>query len=72
VDISEHGLKFASEVELPVNTVLGLRLDLEEHLYRLEGEVRRSANEDTHYAGVMIDDDCADFNAWTDYFKFDF
>ena len=40
IDVSEEGMQFSSELDLPVNTRLGLRLDLETSLYRLEGEVR--------------------------------
>ena len=40
VDISETGMKLLANLQIPVATRLGLRLDFHTHLYRLEGEVR--------------------------------
>ena len=35
VDVSEEGMQFSSELDIPVNTRLELRLDLETSLYQL-------------------------------------
>jgi hypothetical protein len=71
IDVSESGMKVATAIPIPVSTRLGLRLDVASHLYRLEGEVRWSRDEDQHYVGLLIDDDSADIVAWTRMFELD-
>ena len=72
VDVSEGGMKVASELNIPVETVIGLRLDLASVLYRLEGEVRWCKDEDRHYVGLLLDQDCPDFINWTRMFQLGF
>ncbi len=72
VDVSEAGMKVASALDLPVDTVVGLRLDLSSRLYRLEGEVRWCRNEDQHYVGLLIDENSPDYVNWTHMFQLDF
>jgi hypothetical protein len=72
VDVSECGMKVETEMELPIATRLGLRLDLESELYRLEGEVRWCDDSATHYVGLMIDENSPDFVSWTRMFQLDF
>ena len=72
VDVSESGMKVSSDLNIPIKTVLGLRLDLSHVLYRLEGEVRWCKTEGKHYVGLLIDEDSADFVNWTRMFQLDF
>jgi hypothetical protein len=72
IDVSEGGMKVATELDIPVETILGLRLDLSSVLYRLEGEVRWCKDEGKHYVGVLIDEDSPDFLSWTKMFQLDF
>lgn len=72
VDVSEAGMKVASDLDIPVATVLGLRLDLSSVLYRLEGEVRWCKDEGTHYVGLLLDEESADYANWTRMFQLDF
>ena len=71
IDVSESGMKVATAMAIPVATRLGLRLDVASRLYRLEGEVRWAREENQHYVGLLIDDDSADFVAWTRMFELD-
>jgi len=72
VDVSEGGMKVATDLDIPVETVLGLRLDLSSVLYRLEGEVRWCRNEEKHYVGLLLDEDSPDYVNWTRMFQLDF
>ena len=65
-------MKVASEYDLPLDTILGLRLDLASVLYRLEGEVRWCKTEGKHYVGLLIDENSPDFLSWTHMFQLDF
>lgn len=64
LDVSEHGLKVSTAMLLPPATVLGLRLDLSSVLYRLEGEVRWCLDDDGCRAGLLLDQESPDFDAW--------
>ena len=72
VDVSESGMKVESDLDIPVATVLGLRLDLSSVLYRLEGEVRWCQDEGKHYVGLLLDEDSPDYANWTRMFQLDF
>ena len=72
IDVSEAGMKVASDVSFPVATILGLRLDLADTLYRLEGEVRWCNREERHYVGLLLDQDSPDIVNWTRMFQLDF
>jgi len=72
VNVSEGGMKVSSDLDIPVETVLGLRLDVSSVLYRLEGEVRWCKTEGQHYVGLLIDENSADFINWTRMFQLDF
>jgi hypothetical protein len=72
VDVSENGMKVETQMEIPIKTKLGLRLDLASVLYRLEGEVRWCKNEEAHYIGLLIDEDSPDLIPWTRMFQIDF
>lgn len=72
VDVSEVGMKVESDMDIPVATVLGLRLDLSSVLYRLEGEVRWCKDEGKHYVGLLLDEDSPDYIHWTRMFQLDF
>ncbi|MBT4492190.1 MAG: PilZ domain-containing protein [Gammaproteobacteria bacterium] len=72
VDVSEVGMQVESDLDLPPETVLGLRLDLSSVLYRLEGEVRWCREEGKHYVGLLIDEESPDFVNWTRMFQLDF
>lgn len=69
VDVSEHGMKVKSSMDLPVSTRLGMRLDMASQLYRLEGEVRWSKEEGLHYIGLLIDTESADYVPWSRMFQ---
>ncbi len=72
VDLSENGMKVESTLDIPVETVLGLRLDMASVLYRLEGEVRWCNTESKHYIGLLIDEQSPDYINWTRMFELDF
>jgi hypothetical protein len=72
VDFSESGMKVQTDLDIPIKTRLGLRLDLASVLYRLEGEVRWCKDEGTHYVGLLIDNESPDFIPWTRMFQLDF
>ncbi len=72
VDVSEHGMKLCTVLAVPVNTVLGLRLELSDTLYRLQGEVRWVRDEGMHYLGLMLHQDSPDYPAWNEMFKLDY
>jgi hypothetical protein len=69
IDVSEEGMQFSSELDLPVNTRLGLRLDLETSLYRLEGEVRWAREDGQYCVGLLLDTESPDFVSWTRMFQ---
>ena len=72
IDVSESGMQVESDLKLPPATVLGLRLEFAEALYRLEAEVRWSFENGKHYSGLVLDEDSADFVNWTRMFQIDF
>lgn len=72
VDVSEGGMQVQSDLVLPPATILGLRLEVSEVLYRLEAEVRWSRENGKHYCGVMLDEASADYITWTRMFEIDF
>ena len=72
VDVSECGMKVATGMAFPVDTVLGLRLDLPTQLYRLEGSVRWSGKDETLNIGLLLNEQSQDFGAWTKMFQLDF
>ena len=51
---------------------LDLRLDLQTQLYRLEGRVRWSREDESFNVGLLINDQSQDFSAWTEMFELDF
>ena len=72
VDVSGNGMKMASGMHIPVDTVLGLRVDFPSHLYRLQGQVRWVRDDNEHYVGVLLDDvESPDIDAWTRLFDLD-
>ena len=72
VDVSEGGMKVASRMDIPVQTVVSLRLDMSSILYRLEGEVRWCSEQGDHYLGLSLDQASPDFVNWTRNFQLDF
>lgn len=69
LDVSEYGMKVVIGVTVPVDSRLGLRLDLTSDLYRLEGEVRW-INE-SGQLGLQLDEDSPDFINWMRMFELD-
>ena len=72
VDVSEEGMQVETDMELPVSTVLGLRLDVASTLYRLEGEVRWAREDGNYYMGLLLDKESPDFISWARRFRLDF
>ena len=72
MDVSEDGMKVVSEMDLPVDTLLGLRLDLETHLYRLQAQVRWSNDEGNFHVGLLLNQDSQDLQDWNKMFQIDF
>ncbi len=72
LDVSENGMCVATQMDLPVNTVLGLRLDLPTQLYRLQGEVRWCRENNDFNIGLLLNDESQDMRAWTEMFQLDF
>jgi hypothetical protein len=71
VNVSEIGMRVSAGICLPVATRVGLRLDFDAHLYRLEGEVRWTNNDGEYCAGLAIDPTSPDYLAWTQMFELD-
>ena len=71
VDVSETGMKVTMTVKVPAKTHLGLRLDMNSHVFRLEGEVRWAKNDGQVMVGVLIDQDSPDYKKWTEMFELD-
>ncbi len=69
VDVSAFGMKVSMNVSVPVNTHLGLRLDMDEEIYRLEGDVRWSKQGDRTFVGLEIDPNSPDFTKWVRLFS---
>ncbi|MDK1023480.1 MAG: PilZ domain-containing protein [Gammaproteobacteria bacterium] len=69
LDVSQNGLKLVTGLLLPPATVLGLRLDLSSVLYRLEGEVRWCLDDHGCRAGLLLDRESPDFDAWIRMFE---
>jgi hypothetical protein len=69
VDVSESGMKVTMSVKVPAKTHLGLRLDLNSDVFRLEGEVRWTRNEGEMMVGVLIDKDSPDYQKWIQMFE---
>lgn len=72
VDVSETGMCVMTDMEIPVDTVVGLRLDLPTALYRLEGRVRWSVEYERYNIGLLLSEQSQDFNSWTKMFQLDF
>ncbi len=72
VDVSENGMRVATNMSIPVRTLLSLRLDLPDQLYRLEGEVRWSREDESYNVGLLLSDQSQDFHAWMERFQLDF
>ncbi len=71
IDVSENGMKVATELAIPVRTRLGLRLDLSSMVYRLEGEVRWSKDDGMKYIGLLLDTQSQDIICWNRMFQMD-
>ena len=56
-------MKVRTDLPIPVDTIVSLRLDFSSHLYRLEGEVRWH-REDMHCMGFLIKEDSPDIDDW--------
>ncbi len=69
VDVSEGGMKVTMKVEVPNATRLGLRLDLDRQLFRLEGQVRWTRNDGEVSLGIKIDPDSPDYDQWMRLFE---
>ncbi len=72
VDVSENGMKVSMDMDIPVDTVVGLRLDLPTALYRLEARVRWCKEEDNFNIGLLLNENSQDYGAWTKMFQLDF
>ncbi len=71
VNVSETGMQVSAGMCLPVATRVGLRLDFDAHLYRLEAEVRWTNDDSEQCAGLEIDPESPDYVAWTQMFELD-
>ncbi|MEZ7907052.1 MAG: PilZ domain-containing protein [Pseudomonadales bacterium] len=72
VDVSETGIKMSSDMSIPVNTIVALRLDLPTQLYRLEAEVRWNQVNGENTLGLLIKKDSQDIGACSKMFQLDF
>lgn len=70
LDVSESGMKVTMRVEVPNATRLGLRLDLDQKIFRLEGEVRWTRNDGEISLGIKLDPESADYKEWEKLFEF--
>ncbi|MEX0941383.1 MAG: PilZ domain-containing protein [Pseudomonadales bacterium] len=68
VDVSEEGMKVTMTVSVPEKTHLGLRLNLDSNVFRLEGDVRWTRRDGQVFVGVMLDPESADYEKWTKMF----
>ena len=72
VDISEMGMRVALTITVPEKTRLGLRLEMDSDVFRLEGQVRWSLNDGQPTLGILLDKDSADYSKWAQLFELDF
>jgi hypothetical protein len=72
LDISEDGMRVVSNMHLPVNTLLGLRLDLETHLYRLQAKVCWATDDGGFEVGLLLNPESPDLQDWTKMFQIEF
>ena len=72
VDVSEYGMRVTTDMDLPVSTILGLRLETPAQLFRLEGEVRWASVSGEYQVGVLLKDDSEDISDWVKMFQLDF
>lgn len=72
VDISEMGMRVTLSISVPEKTRLGLRLELDSNVFRLEGQVRWTMNDGQPMLGVLLDKDSPDFAQWTKLFDINF
>ena len=72
VDISEMGMKVSMTISVPELTKLGLRLEMDQNLFRLEGQVRWTMNDGQPMLGVLLDKDSPDYGLWAKLFELDF
>lgn len=70
IDVSEAGMKVTMKVEVPSDSRLGLRLDVGEKVFRLEGQVRWSRNDGEISMGVKLDPSSPDYEMWERLFEF--
>lgn len=71
MDVSEAGMKVTMTVSVPEQTKLGLRLDMDQKVFRLEGQVRWSKSDGEVTVGVLLDKDSPDYQKWLEIFELD-
>lgn len=72
VDISEMGMRVDMTIQVPEKTRLGLRLEMDSAVFRLEGQVRWSMNNGQPTLGILLDKESADYAEWARLFELDF
>lgn len=72
LDISEMGMRVAMTIQMPEKTRLGLRLEMDTKVFRLEGQVRWSMNDGQPMLGIMLDKDSPDYAMWAKLFDINF
>lgn len=72
VDISEMGMRVDMTIEVPEKTRLGLRLEMDSTVFRLEGQVRWCMNDGQPTLGILLDKDSADYAEWTKLFELEY
>lgn len=69
LDISEAGMKVTMKVEVPNTTRLGLRLEMDQKVFRLEGQVRWTRQDGEISMGIKLDPESADYAMWEQLFE---
>lgn len=68
VDVSESGMKVSMTISVPNKTHLGLRLNVDSKVFRLEGDVRWTKRDGKVFVGVELDPQSSDYQKWLQLF----
>lgn len=69
IDLSAFGMKVALNVSVPEKSHLGLRLDLGDEVFRLEGDVRWTRTGEGGFIGIELQKNCQDYEKWVALFE---
>ena len=69
MDLSAYGMKVAMSVSVPAKSHLGLRLDIGDEVFRLEGDVRWTKSGEGGFIGIELEKGSQDYEKWVALFE---